>query len=232
MIRSAALLCLWPSPVLPPASPAGVQGTRWPNFTWVDRGRAIVKGDYQHWGGSSMVAGSASTNSSSSVRALLEPNNLFPPENCAAANVSDAALQDGVGTWADHSCLLRFVSICEFVPLRLYPAYSTAAGNNFTFYGALMGQATAEAVCLQQGGHLAVYASYEEQREVEQHFISMVGATRAVRQHAYLLLSPYVALPGTVCAAHPCIKLCGSHMCKKKRSAAPNEAIQMACPIA
>jgi hypothetical protein len=28
----------------------GELGATWPNFTWIDRGNAIYKGDYQHWG--------------------------------------------------------------------------------------------------------------------------------------------------------------------------------------
>jgi hypothetical protein len=138
----------------------------------VDQNQAVYKGNYQHWG-SLPPAGGSSTFVSSS-QALLEPNNRSPPEDCAGSNITDAALVDGVGTWADQSCVLPFVSICELEPLRMYPSYISSSGHNFTFYGGAVGQAAAEEACYQQGGHLAVYSSYQQQREVEQHFISRV----------------------------------------------------------
>jgi hypothetical protein len=80
-----------------------------------------------------------------------------------------------VGTWSDQGCFLPYASVCEFDPLRMYPSFTSGTGHNFTFYGGAVGQAAAEDACYQQGGHLAVYSSYQQQREVEQHFVSKVS---------------------------------------------------------
>jgi hypothetical protein len=164
-----------------PAPSAGLQGARWPNFTWVDQNQAVYKGNYQHWG--SLPPGGGSSTFVGGSQALLEPNNRVPPEDCAGSNITDAALVDGVGTWADQRCFLPFVSVCEFEPLRMYPSTISSSGHNFTFYGAAVGQAAAEEACYQQGGHLAAYSSYQQQREVEQHFIGRVGPRAAAAQH-------------------------------------------------
>jgi hypothetical protein len=86
----------------------GIPGTRWPNFTWIDRENVIYMGNYQHWG-------------VYQPGAVLEPNNLFPPEYCAGSNLTMGIATynkrvvtfDGVGGWADRRCGERHIFVCE-----------------------------------------------------------------------------------------------------------------------
>ena len=154
--------CIAPTrPNPPPLEPAGLQGAVWPNFTWADRSGAVYKGNYQRWGALRL----APSGNPTAGQVLLEPNNLSPPEHCAGSNITDAALREGVGTWADQSCFRPFASICEIEPLRPYPSYISYAGLNFTFYGGALPQAAAQAACYEQGGHLAAFTRYEQQQD-------------------------------------------------------------------
>ncbi len=42
-----------------------------------------------------------------------EPNNLRPPENCGASNLTQ--LQGGVGGWADANCLASMPFMCMLI---------------------------------------------------------------------------------------------------------------------
>jgi hypothetical protein len=87
---------------------AGVEGAKWPNFTFVDRRTVIYNGTYQHWG--VLQPGN-----------ILEPNNRVPPENCAGGNLTmgirpaDKApvIFDGAAGWADHNCGEQYISMCR-----------------------------------------------------------------------------------------------------------------------
>jgi hypothetical protein len=57
---------------------------------------------YRHWG---EFVSSGVNNS--------EPNNLRPPENCAAANWTEA--YDGSWGWADTRCTFNFTYICKVI---------------------------------------------------------------------------------------------------------------------
>ena len=57
---------------------------------------------YRHWG---EFVSSGVNNS--------EPNNLHPPENCAAANWTEA--YDGSWGWADTRCTFNFTYICKVI---------------------------------------------------------------------------------------------------------------------
>ena len=135
----------------------GVYGAQWPNFTWVDGEKAIYVGEYQHWG--VLQPGMR-----------LEPNNLNPPEDCAGSNLTMGIVkldktfgQDGIGGWADRNCEDVAPFICEVSPPETMHYTTTSTGATFIFHAVPASQADAEQVCNTDGGHLASYASLEEQ---------------------------------------------------------------------
>ena len=211
----------------------GISGAQWPNFTWIDRENVIYMGDYQHWG-------------VYQPGGVLEPNRLANAlEDCAGSNLTMGIAThnkriiqyDGVGGWADRSCLESYVFICEVqrewpggnswhlissqagrsgmwavafaaeldasmaaapaAAPAVFPSYTSGiTGSVYTLHTRLANQTTAELVCNREGGHLASFSSLDEQAEVEQAYIKMVGATRGVRlsEHRIGLLPP-PALP-------------------------------------
>jgi hypothetical protein len=145
-------------------APADEQVAQWPNFTWVDRTHATLAGGYQHWGNATLADGSR----------RLEPNDLQPPERCAAANFSSS--YDSAGDWADARCSLALPSMCEVAAQAEYDSFvARSSGGEFTWVTRTLAAADAEGVCRQQGGHLATYVSPVEQAEVEEHYIRQVG---------------------------------------------------------
>lgn len=88
-------------------------------------------------------------------------------------------------------------------PSKVVPPIYTArsTGNSFLLNITHTDMETAEQTCLDAGGHLAVYASSIEQREVEQFYITNVGGPAAAEpEHCLGLL----LLPTTVChLSHP-----------------------------
>ena len=92
----------------PCAGAAGVEGAKWPNFTFVDRKTVIYNGTYQHWG--VLQPGN-----------VLEPNNQVPPENCAGGNLTMGVRRadkapvvfDGAAGWADRGCGEQYISMCK-----------------------------------------------------------------------------------------------------------------------
>ncbi len=144
----------------------GILGARWPNFTWLDHENAIYVGDYQHWG--VLQPGN-----------VLEPNNLVPSEDCAGSNLTMGIIKldktwgmDGIGGWADHNCQEEYVYICEVSPPETVNYTTTSTGMTFVFHAVPATQQEAEAMCNVDDGHLASYASLEEQAEVEQFFMN------------------------------------------------------------
>ncbi len=136
---------------------SNVNGAIWPNFTWLDRGKAIYMGNYQHWG--TIMPGR-----------ILEPNNQRPPEVCAGSNLTagiiryDELVVDGVGGWADHNCDEEYPFICEIWPPQKFDSYvSQVSGYEFTFYSTPMNFSQAQVECNANGGHLASYSSQAEQ---------------------------------------------------------------------
>jgi hypothetical protein len=49
-----------------------------------------------------------------------EPNNLNPPEQCAAANASEAYWPGDAWAWADANCNARMVAMCRIMPPGLF----------------------------------------------------------------------------------------------------------------
>jgi hypothetical protein len=130
----------------------------WPNFTWVN-GRSLGGSAYEHWG--IFKAGYH-----------MEPNNVFPPEDCAAANFSQ--LYDKAWGWSDARCSDAMPFICEVPPPTPPPpsptppavimGYTTAAltsltnGQRYVFNTTMLDFYAAQAACVRQGGNLVVYA--------------------------------------------------------------------------
>jgi hypothetical protein len=61
--------------------------------------------------------------------------------------------------------------------IDVYTAKSS--GATFKLHGILSNASTAEAVCRSEGGHMASFSSLQEQNEVEQYYLAMVGASTA-----------------------------------------------------
>jgi hypothetical protein len=73
----------------------------WPTFTWLT-GKALDNSSYLHWG----VYYKPGSHP--------EPNNIFPPEDCAGAN--GTAAWGGAFGWTDVRCTLTAPFICEVPP--------------------------------------------------------------------------------------------------------------------
>ncbi len=157
-----------------------VFGAQWPNFTWIDDKKAIYVGNYQHWG--VLQPG-----------AVLEPNNLVAPEDCAGSNLTMGIIKidktfgmDGIGGWADHNCEEKYSYICEIAPPESVTYVAESTGATFIFHTTAATQADAEMQCNVDGGHLATYASLEEQGEVEGYLLQK-GHLMAEFHKAYWL---------------------------------------------
>jgi hypothetical protein len=127
-----------------------LEGSRWPNFTWIDRNKAIYIGQYQHWGLYTTRTGSS-----------FEPNNIRAPEDCAGSNLSTTWL--AAGGWADQHCRERFSYICEIPPPRPSKPYNASSGYEFRYFSTQMNQSDAQRECNLYGGHLASYSGLQEQ---------------------------------------------------------------------
>jgi hypothetical protein len=159
--------------VIGPARPTYWMGLRvttfdfWPNFTWAN-GRPLGNGAYEHWG--IFKAGYH-----------MEPNNVFPPEDCACANRTQ--VYDKAWGWSDARCTMALPFICEVPPSAPPPpsptppavilGYTTAAttsltnGQRYVLNSTLLDFYAAQAACVRTGGNLVVYSSQGEQAEVE-----------------------------------------------------------------
>jgi hypothetical protein len=102
---------------------------------------------------------------------LLEPNNIYPPENCVGANMSESF--DGAWGWSDTRCSQRWPALCRVVPPGQW--YYTSPNNNYTyiFNNSMVNQQDGELGCQDAGGHLATFHSIEEQIEVRAHVLAI-----------------------------------------------------------
>jgi hypothetical protein len=91
-----------------PSSPGGQQ-TPFASWRWLDFLPPPGRSTYQHWGTLTLANG----------KSRVEPNNLAPPEACAAANASQAYDDPAAWGWADANCALKLPSICKLVGERL-----------------------------------------------------------------------------------------------------------------
>jgi hypothetical protein len=132
---------------------------KWPTFSWLSNGLTLNQTRYHHWG----VYKPGTT---------LEPNNVFVPENCAGANLTEA--YDGAWGWADSNCNMLAPFICQ-LPFAEPPPPSPSPPftEAFTFQTGLPESATmnaqytlstqlldfksATAACTALGANLAVY---------------------------------------------------------------------------
>jgi hypothetical protein len=151
---------------------------QWPNFQWSDS-VALDDMEYSHWG--TFLPGPH-----------LEPNNIFPPENCAGANFTQS--YGGLYGWADAGCFLSFPFICENpLPPNPPPSPNPPAGSffyqNFSDVSSTKGAAyllmnallkfeDARALCQAQGSEVVVWESAAEQSEVERMLLEQGGLDR------------------------------------------------------
>lgn len=90
---------------------------------------------------------------------------------------------------------------------------SRITGTSFYFNGSAAKQADAQAACLAAGGHLATYASMEEQAEVEEHYVT-TGHLLPACQRAYWLGYKYAGVwPDFRCG--PTVASMGWHVCRR-----------------
>jgi hypothetical protein len=73
------------------------------------------------------------------------------------------------------------------------PIFTSITGTSFYFNGSAATQADAQAACLAAGGHLATYATMEQQAEVEQHYVA-TGHLLPACQRAYWLGYKYAGV--------------------------------------
>jgi hypothetical protein len=139
----------------------------WPTFSWPS-GAVLKSGAYQHWG-------------RYGPGQHPEPNNVFPPEDCAGANASQA--YDGSWGWSDEDCATRAPFVCEVAPPVPPPpspgpptqllGYTTTASSSATaaaryvYNASQVDYMVARAGCAALRGTLAVFNSLSEQAEVE-----------------------------------------------------------------
>jgi hypothetical protein len=144
----------------------------WPRFTWISNGRTPKQVGYERWG--TWMPGKH-----------LEPNNVFPAEDCAGANGTQAF--GGTWGWADVNCYTVGQFICE-VPFPAPPPPSpsppyTSQQQWVTYVGKDAAKGStyywnpddytfgdASGLCKQLDGTLVAYGGLQEQLEVESAF--------------------------------------------------------------
>lgn len=99
---------------------------------------------------------------------MTEPDNATGAELCAVANASEPT--SGAWGWADTSCDTAAPFLCEIPACGSYTYCAESTGYNYTLTTCRASYSEAEGSCRLQGGHLASYASQQEQEEVEQYF--------------------------------------------------------------
>jgi hypothetical protein len=100
----------------------------------------------------------------------------------AGANYSQA--YSGMWGWSDAPCATPAPSLCEMRPVGNF-SYDVAAaagdpagsGTVYTLVTAAAGFEAAQLACNGIGGHLAAFSSVAEQRDAEQYFVQLVGAS-------------------------------------------------------
>jgi hypothetical protein len=143
--------------------------TNWPNFRWINGMIGPNNWTYNHWG-------------TYKPGTHLEPNNVYPPEHCAGANMTEAF--DSAFGWGDENCDMQLPFICEVVPPNMPPPtpappqgqynYTIQAPSqyyravSFVLSTDLVDYATAEGRCEEMRGYLVSYENLEEQIEVEE----------------------------------------------------------------
>jgi hypothetical protein len=146
----------------------------WPTFSWLT-GKALDGSSYLHWG-TYFTPGSHP-----------EPNNIFPPEDCAGANGTTAF--GGAFGWADVRCTLAAPFICEVPPpgppppspappadvyvYRNDTGAGPTGGSTYLYSTDAMDFPAALEFCSSQGtgASLVAWRSLAEQSEVESAFM-------------------------------------------------------------
>jgi hypothetical protein len=149
----------------------GLNSSAWPRFSWIDGSPGPNRTTYQRWG-------------YYMPQNILEPNAIFPPENCAGANFTEG--YDGVWAWSDAGCSLKFPYICKALSLGAFYYTSAVSGATYVFNNTPVMQAGAAMACREYGAAPVSYKSLEEQQEVEAYFLS-TGRLLADAHKAYWL---------------------------------------------
>ena len=123
----------------------------WPRFNWIDGLAGPNRSTYQHWG-------------YYMPQNILEPNNIFPPENCAGANFTQA--YDIAWAWSDASCSVKAPYICKALALGAFYYTSAISGATYVFNNTPITQVAAAQACKDYGAAPVSFTSLEEQLEV------------------------------------------------------------------
>jgi hypothetical protein len=134
----------------------GLNTSSWPKFSWLD-GLPGPKGRYEHWG-------------YFMPQNILEPNNIFPPENCVGANFTEGF--DDAWAWSDTKCAAKFPYMCKAQALGAFYYTSWTSNATYVFNNTPVTQGTAALACKEYGGFAVSFKSLEEQQEVEAYFVS------------------------------------------------------------
>lgn len=131
-------------------------------FRWLDGLPSPSSSNYVHWG----------TNMPDGVK---EPNNASPRRNefCAAANYSQSFDSPFAWGWADNPCTAQLPFVCKAQPPgSAFGFVSPTSRSTYILNTTALPFVEAQYTCNIQGGHLVYYSSLEEEREVEQYFVS------------------------------------------------------------
>jgi hypothetical protein len=146
----------------------------WPRFTWTTSGLTPKQAKHEQWG--TFMPGQHK-----------EPNQIFPAEDCAGANQTEAFR--GAWGWADINCYTLGHFICEvpfpsppppspsppYQPLAQYARHASreaSPGSTYFWNPDDYTYDDARGNCKLLGGFLVSYGSLKEQMEVEAAFIS------------------------------------------------------------
>ncbi len=104
-----------------------------------------------------------------------DPNN--PSWNCSVSNMTmpfySMNPNQTVGGWATLNCTTRMPFMCRKQNSQGSPSMATQVTNETFYYNTTRTSfQDAENSCKNNGGHIAGFSTREEQREVEQYFIS------------------------------------------------------------
>jgi hypothetical protein len=139
-----------------------------PDWKWVDPALGRP-GAYRHWG--TFLYGDGTPEA--------EPNNVFDPESCVAANFTEAYTESPKPDakvnpfgWADTNCNKSLTFMCRVATPGQAPYFTTNTTNVTYFLNTTqVNQTVAEAACNRAGGHLAAFTAIDEQLEVEQYYV-------------------------------------------------------------
>lgn len=145
----------------------GLQAEPYPEFHWLDRTIASPSNvTYINWADGQPGA--------------QEDSNFCATANASLARVSSAtAIAAGAEPWGwqSYDCTQAQVYICQVTRPMVVGYTSNRTDNIYVLDTQLMDRYAAEDSCIEQGGHVVSFASYEEQQEVEGGWPAFTGYT-------------------------------------------------------